>query len=105
MQQVREIRLQRNGREISHLNLRKETREGEKEEEEEEEAEEEEDEEEDDQTTLVGWIGEPTSSRMRSCQEFVEIVSGRVGLDQDEVANLLRLLDESGMVIVLACRT
>ncbi|KAJ8619810.1 hypothetical protein MRB53_028339 [Persea americana] len=52
-----------------------------------------EEEEEDDETTLVRRIGVPSSSRMRSCQEFMEIVSGRVGSDQDDVTNLLRLLD------------
>ena len=36
-----------------------------------------------------------------SCWEFVEIVSGRVGSNQDEVTNLVGMLDESDVVIVL----
>ncbi|KAJ8644464.1 hypothetical protein MRB53_006212 [Persea americana] len=36
-----------------------------------------------------------------SYREFMEIVSGRVGSNQEEVTNLVRLLDESGVVIVL----
>ncbi|XXG48382.1 hypothetical protein AAC387_Pa02g2851 [Persea americana] len=54
----------------------------EKEEEEEEEEEkvegEEENDKQGDQTTLDGRIGEPSSSRMRSCQEFAEIMSDRI---------------------------
>ena len=34
-------------------------------------------------------------------RESVEIVSGRVGLDQDKVTNLVRMLVESGVVIAL----
>eukprot|EP00268_Persea_americana_P053057 TRINITY_DN5984_c0_g1_i3.p1 TRINITY_DN5984_c0_g1~~TRINITY_DN5984_c0_g1_i3.p1 ORF type:complete len:355 (+),score=46.32 TRINITY_DN5984_c0_g1_i3:310-1374(+) len=45
--------------------------------------------------------GVSASKSSVSYREFVEIVSGRVGSDPDEVTNLVRKLDESGVVIVL----